>query len=536
MTNFYFTDRKHNLLEIVSTEDTRIKASKVTDMQSINDSVRVFEATLIFEEEDHETADKITQVGNFVLYKDLQGDSVWITIESQEYDPEEGLVSITGRDASIDLINEVRAPFTPDKAYTIAEYIKMFTNDSGFEIGTNEIPDNKRTLTAWENENTSLERVLSVANQFEVEIDFSFEIDGLDVVKKYINVYKKRGLTDNNTSLYVGTELRKIVSKKDVYNLYNAIKAEGAIPEGKETPITLKGYKYTDSTGQFILDSDGVLKDTESVKEWSRLLSNENPNPTTSYIYRYKSFDTTDQKKLFDMALADLKKSTKVTENYEIEIISLPKQIKIGETINAIDEKRKIFLTARILSLEYDHVYGDATATLGDFLVQQGDDLSNLKALASQLQSQVKTIEENTRGKSVVVTSKTPPNETENVLWIDISSQHAPIKTWHEETKTWVPIYEMPIEVSLKSDAPFLHRTVPNVKAYATVKQGYIDITDRIPDYCFVWKKVQGTGWDESWGERIGQTITLTRDDVKGKTFFDCVVEFEPEEIWTTNG
>lgn len=191
MTNFYFTDRKHNLLEILSTEDTRIKASKVTDMQSINDSVRVFEATLIFEEKDHEIAQHITEVGNFVLYKDLQGDSVWITIESQEYDPEEGLVSITGRDASIDLINEVRAPYTPDTAYTIAEYIQMFTNDSGFEIGTNEIPDSKRTLTAWENENTSLERILSVASQFEVEIDFSFEIDGLDVVKKYINIYKK---------------------------------------------------------------------------------------------------------------------------------------------------------------------------------------------------------------------------------------------------------------------------------------------------------------------------------------------------------
>ncbi|WP_207940173.1 hypothetical protein DOK78_002360 [Enterococcus sp. DIV2402] len=439
MTNFYFTDRKYNLIDIVADEGTRIQVTDVTDVESIGDTVRKFEAVLTYDENDFALAEKLTAVGNFILYKNIQGASVWITIEEQsEYDPVDGTVRVIGRDASIDLINEVLPPFAPDKQYSIKEYIDKFVYDSGFVVGLNEIPDNKRKLPAWENENTSLERIISVANQFDVELDFSFDIDGLDVIKKHVNIYKKRGTDVNPVTLYVGKEIDKIVTSRDLYEFANSIQAIGGIPEGKDRPINLKGYAYTDPNGKYILDSGGLLKDSESVKEWSRLLSNENPNPQSSYIVRSKSYDTVDQKKLFEMAMSDLKKSVKLTENYEVTILDFPSQIGTGDTINLVDERHSIYLSARVLVLEYDHIHGTVLATLGDYLVQQVSDNSMLRALANELQSKMEKIQIDGRGKAIVVTSETPPEGTNNIIWIDISSPYTPIKTWHEETQTWI--------------------------------------------------------------------------------------------------
>lgn len=437
MANFYITDRKYNLIDIVSTDgQTEIVANSIVDTQSIEDSARDFEATFYFEDDSFKLAKKLTSVGNFVLYKDREGQSVFITIESREINATDCLVQITGKDASIDLINEVVAPYTPDKAYSIVEYITRFTNDSGFEIGENAIPDKKLKLEEWTSEATALERILSVATRFDVEISFSFEIDGLDVVKRYINIVEKRGKNENIT-LYANKEIESITIKEDSYDLFTAIKPVGAVPEGKETPINLNNYKYTDPDGRYVL-SGGILKDNKVVQEWSRLLSNEVSSPTGAHITRYKEYDTDNQAKLFTMAMTDLKKYAQLNINYEVAFYEFPTSVSIGDTINLVDEDKEIYLSARVLTLSYDYISDTAEAVVGDYLIKDSGISKDLENLAASMKDKFANVNENLNGKAVIVKSDTAPEPNENTIWVDTSSPDTPIKTYDPETGEWL--------------------------------------------------------------------------------------------------
>lgn len=437
MANFYITDRKYNLIDIVSTDgQTEIVANSIVDTQSIEDSARDFEATFYFEDDSFKLAKKLTSVGNFVLYKDREGQSVFITIESREINATDCLVQITGKDASIDLINEVVAPYKPDKAYSIVEYITRFTNDSGFEIGENAIPDKKLKLEEWTSEATALERILSVATRFDVEISFSFEIDGLDVVKRYINIVEKRGKSENIT-LYANKEIESITIKEDSYDLFTAIKPVGAVPEGKETPINLNNYKYTDPDGRYVL-SGGILKDNKVVQEWSRLLSNEVSSPTGAHITRYKEYDTDNQAKLFTMAMTDLKKYAQLNVNYEVVFYEFPTSVSIGDTINLVDEDKEIYLSARVLTLSYNYISDKAEAVVGDYLIKDSGISKDLENLAASMKDKFANVNENLNGKAVIVKSDTAPEPGENIIWVDTSHPQTPIKTYDPETGEWL--------------------------------------------------------------------------------------------------
>lgn len=104
-------------------------------------------------------------------------------------------------------------------------------------------------------------------------------------------------------------DINNIVTKANIYDLCTAIVATGGTPEGKNEPINLKGYNYKDPNGRFVLNKiTGVMQDMESVKIWSRLLSNNNPNPNAGHIQRVKTYETTDQKHFATMLSGSLKK------------------------------------------------------------------------------------------------------------------------------------------------------------------------------------------------------------------------------------
>lgn len=432
--NLYFTDRKYNLIDILDKNTDDITTTKISEIESIEDSDTQLEITIFFKKEFYKQASKICKVGNFILYKNRTGKDIFATIESFELT--NNSVSINARSASIDLINSVVEPYAPNKAYSISEYLLMFTSDSGFEIGENAIPDKKLKLEEWTSEATALERILSVATRFDVELSFSFEISGLDVIKRYINISEKRG-KDENVTLYANREIESITIKEDSFDLFTAIKPIGAIPEGKETPINLNNYKYTDPNGRYVL-SGGILKDNSVVQEWSRLLSNENTNPTTAHITRYKEYDTDNQAKLFTMAMTDLKKYAQLNVNYDVAFYEFPTTVSIGDTINIVDEDKEIYLSARVLTLTYDYVTETAEAVVGDYLIKDSGISKDLENLAASMKDKFANVNENLNGKAVIVKSDTAPEPNENIIWVDTSHPQTPIKTYDPETGEWL--------------------------------------------------------------------------------------------------
>ena len=385
--DFYFTDRKFNLLGIASaSNDAPISIYNDQDVLSISAASRTFEGTLIFSDKERDKVKAMANYGNYILYKDENGQSIFMTIMEIEHDPKEGEHFIRAEDAGMDLINGLVDAYSATKAMTFAEYFKLFAGDTGFEIGINEISNLNRTLK-WESESqTILARLLSLATQFDnAEISFSFEITGMQVVKRFVDVRKKRG-ADNRVTLYMDKDINNIVTKANIYDLCTAIVATGGTPEGKNEPINLKGYNYKDPNGRFVLNkTTGVMLDMESVKIWSRLLSNNNPNPNAGHIQRVKTYETTDQKTLCDNVIRELEKASQPAINYETDIANLPDNVKIGDTIYLVDENEKLFLSARVLELTRCYSTNEYKATLGDYLIQDGEISQSLKELADQL-------------------------------------------------------------------------------------------------------------------------------------------------------
>ncbi|NCU15896.1 hypothetical protein GWR18_14630 [Lactobacillus paracasei] len=397
MADFYFTDRKYNQLGIASTDE--LASSSVIaiddiggqegDYQSVAGGYRSYSATLHFSPDQSAQVKEMAKVGNFVLFKGRAGESVWTTILSSEHDPLAGTNTFVAEDASIDLINGTVGAYAASSAMTIAQYIELFAGDSGFVIGYNEIPDLTRTLK-WDSDDSSiLTRILSVATQFGVELSFRFEVRGLSVVGKYIDIRKHIG---GNKGIYlrVDTDINKIVTTSDIADLCTAIAGTGGTPEGSNDPITLKGYRWTDPNGRYVLGSDGVMRDPVALRTWSRLLSNSNPDPKDAHITRNKTYEATSQATLVQSVLSDLEKFNHPAVNYEVDIAKLPDNVRIGDTVYLVDEDEQLFLSARVLELTYSYSNESGTATLGDYLIQASQVSAEYRALAETLAKQNK--------------------------------------------------------------------------------------------------------------------------------------------------
>ena len=399
MADFYFTDRKYNQLGIASTDE--LASSSVIaiddiggqegDYQSVEGGYRSYSATLHFSPDQSAQVKEMAKVGNFVLFKGRAGESVWTTILSSEHDPLAGTNTFVAEDASIDLINGTVGAYAASRAMTIAQYIELFAGDSGFVIGYNEIPDLTRTLK-WDSDDSSiLARILSVATQFGVELSFRFEVSGLSVIGKYIDIRKHIG-GNKGIYLHVDTDLNKIVTTSDIADLCTAIAGTGGTPEGSNDPITLKGYHWIDPNGRYVLGDDGVLRDPVALRTWSRLLSNSNPDPKDAHITRTKTYEATTQATLLQSVLSDLEKFNHPAVNYEVDIAKLPDTVNIGDTVYLVDEDEQLFLSARVLELTYSYSNESGTATLGDYLIQASQVDPAYRELADQIKN-IKTVQ-----------------------------------------------------------------------------------------------------------------------------------------------
>lgn len=375
----YFTDRHMNILGQASThlpEGLRISDDLKTE--EVEAGVATLEFTLNYTEKTRKEASRYGAVGNYILRKNGEEEEFYTIITSEENVFKQE-VEIYAEDAGMDLLNETVGAYAADKAYPASYYVEKFSYDSGFEVGLNEVSNLNRKLS-WEGETTASERILSVATQFDAEVSYSFEIDRLRIRHKYINLHKKRG-TDSGRELRINREINNIIVKSSVEDLATALSVTGGYPEESETPITLKGYKYDD--GDIYL-SGSTLYSRSAVAKWSRYLS-EKGNGTGHIVQSY-SYDTTSQSELCNRAVSKLKKIYDAAVSYEVELAYLPDGIRIGDTVNVVDDAGELYLSARIMKLESSAANDEYTATLGDYKAKSSGISDKMVELAAQFE------------------------------------------------------------------------------------------------------------------------------------------------------
>ena len=390
--DYYFTDRKFNVLGIASTDgDGQWHVSADSEVQSTDDRPAVaLTLTIPFQTDQEQAIDEMAAENNFVLYQDEQGDGHQMVIASINHDTLTHIHTVVCTDAGNDLMNVVVNSYKADKAYTIADYILQFTSGSGWEIGTNDFTDNTLTLE-WDDTDTALNRIKSLADDFGAVLSFGFNFVGTTVVKRVINI-KQEDATDSNVFFYMNKDINNLVKSVDIYDMETAVYGTGATPDGSDTPINLAGYSWSDPDGRYVLGGDGVLRDTVAVQQYSYLISNGNPTPTSGHWERFKSFDSNSQAALLQAVLADLKQYNHPNVNYEIDLVNAP-YVPLNQTVHIADENQNLFLSAKVLSIERSRAEHYTKITLGDYLTETSQVDAQLQAMADQLKNIPKTVQ-----------------------------------------------------------------------------------------------------------------------------------------------
>lgn len=379
----YFADRHMNVLGQASIELPKgLYISDDLKTEEVEAGVATLEFTLNYTASTRNDAKQYGSVGNYILRKNGDEQEFYTIITSEENIFKQE-VEIYAEDAGMDLLNETVGEYKADKAYPASYYVEKFSDDSGFEIGINEVSNYNRKLS-WEGETTASERILSVATQFDAEVSYTFEIDRLKIKHKYINLHKKRGV-DQGRELRINREVKNIIVKSSVEDLATALSVTGGYPEDSETPINLKGYKYDD--GDIYL-SGSTIYSRSAVAKWSRYLS-EKGNGTGHIVQTY-TYDTLSQSELCNRAVSKLKKIYDAAVSYEVELAYLPDGIKIGDTVNIVDDAGELYLSARIMKLESSICNDEYTATLGEYKLKSSGISEKMESLAAQFEKLAK--------------------------------------------------------------------------------------------------------------------------------------------------
>lgn len=397
----YFANRKMQILGQASTAlpDGFVIMDDLKT-EEVDSGIASFECTISYATESCSKIEEMMQAGNYIL-RSHDGENEFYTIIDYEGDAKEQTVHVYAEDAGLDLLNEIAGEFASDAAHNAEWYINKYIVDSGFEIGINEIPsDSVRTLS-WDGESTVTERLASIANSFGgYEVSYSFDIDRLEVKRKFINFHAKRG-EDNSAQLRLNREIDNIRTIQSIANLATALRVTGGVPESEDAeeempPITLVGYEYDD--GDIFVGEDGVLRSREALKKWSRYIWNKEPGLVggayEGHIAKWYSYETTSQAELCAHAVAELKRVCDMEVNYEVEINRLPDNVKIGDRVEVVDEAGKLFLSTRILVLETSVVEQTQNATLGEHLLKTSGISDKVFAMAENLTNVLRTTEQ----------------------------------------------------------------------------------------------------------------------------------------------
>ncbi len=388
----YFANRTMDILGLATTDLRKgFTISEDLKVEEIETGVDTFEGYISFDKETRLKVETCVSEGNYIL-RNCDNKDEFYTIVEVEIDTKKQRVYFYAENNGLDLINEIVGAYEATEAQPISHYINKFAYDSGFKIKVNEVSTLTRKLK-FDSEQTVTERLASVASQFDdCEISYSFKIKGLKVVNKYINIYEKRGKNDG-VQLRLNKEVNSIVTMKTIANVATALLCEGGTPDDADDPITLSGYIYDD--GDYFVDKK-TLYSRKALEKWGRYVWEDEPNQILGnhgHIVRPFSYDTTSQETLCKKAISELKKVQKAEVNYEVDIKSLPKNTKIGDTVYIVDDAGELYLSSRILKLETSVCDKTIKATLGDFLLKKSGISAKVATLAANFAKQAVSVE-----------------------------------------------------------------------------------------------------------------------------------------------
>ncbi|CYV42921.1 phage tail protein [Streptococcus suis] len=248
-----------------------------------------------------------------------------MTIEETEH-----TITCTCKDLNLELTNEYTNPFKSDKARTFKEYCDVMglLEFAVLRIGVNEISDQRRTLE-WTGQDTKLNRILSLANKFDAEVDFEVRLNSNGTIKDFIlNVYHEHddkhqgvGKVRSDIILKKGENIRSIKRKIDKTDLIvNAVRPTAQGENGQEITIAGLGpweVKNENGVVEFFQQGE-MLYAPISMQKYPSVWTGSTGN-RDKYTRKDITVDTKSKEMLRTQAYKELMRSAYPSVTYEID-------------------------------------------------------------------------------------------------------------------------------------------------------------------------------------------------------------------------
>lgn len=403
-------------------------------------------------------------VGCYLIVKD--GSKIR-SFEVMRIEEDKDSKTIYAEDAGLDLLGEQVPPYKADKSYPITHYISEFTFDSGWDIGTNEIPETTTRKLEWEGTDTATKRLRQLVRRFDAEIAYDFEFVHGKIYRKLIHIYKKIG-EDKKVRLEVGREVSNVKRTISIENLATTIVATGA--DG----ITLAGAEYNEGNIRSSKNSIYLI-DYDAVARWKR--AGYAP-AGGGIVKRYESEAKTPQA-LMTEAVIKLKQWNHPEVTYDVSISLLPEEINIGDTVAIVDNNFEpaLVVEGRVSSIKKSI----ATKDSGEIKI-------------TNIESREDTISEKVRRLSTLVQERL----------FDFTS--------------------VPFVMTIKStDGVVFQNSNIATKLIANVSKMDIQMNSR---FTYRWKRLSKYGTDDAaWNEQHtngSNELSITVNDVDREATFIC--------------
>lgn len=403
-------------------------------------------------------------VGCYLMVKD---GSKLRSFEIMRIEEDKNSKTIYAEDAGLDLLGEQVPPYKADKSYPITHYIEEFTFDSGWEVGTNEIPATTTRKLEWQGTETATKRLLQLVKRFDAEISYDFEFLNDKIYKKLIHIHKRIG-EDKKVRLEVGREASNVKRTISIENLATTLVATGA--DG----ITLAGAEYNEGNIRSDLNSI-YLVDYDAVARWKR--AGYTP-AGGGIVKRYESEAKTPQALMVE-AVIKLKQWNHPEVTYDVPINILPREVNIGDTVVIVDHHYEpaLIVSGRVSSIKKSL----ATRENGEIKI-------------TNIQSKEDTISEKVRRLSTLVQERL----------FDFTS---------------VPFV---MTINSSNGTVFQNSTIATTLTPVVTKLD-IDMSTR---FTYKWTRTSeyDKTTDESWNAAHGNSMTLdiTVNDVNRQATFTC--------------
>lgn len=317
---------------------------------------------------------QIIEVGNKLSFRH-QNKDYYLNIVKTEKDEVHTSFECFG--LTFEFLNEEVDKYEAPEAKTLAAYIQQWGAETmDLRIIHNEVADRALKLK-WDGRETILKRLFSLANSFDVELDFQTVLNR-DFSLSHMNLYivKQTGKDRTGEILRYGKEIEGIKKTSDVSDLYTAIR-----PRGKDG-LTLAGYSHAKESDGIWLRGEDILN--PSAKDRFPAV---NPAKSEGYIVRYWDCDVDDQAMLYGRALAELRKNSVPKLEYEVDGFV---DGAIGDRFTIEDDAYQPTLYVEARVVEQEICFTDPSRCKTTF-----DNFTEVKSqLSSSIQAQVEKLVE----------------------------------------------------------------------------------------------------------------------------------------------